>query len=72
MQRTTSWVFPLLFAGMFVVTDAAEAAGPKVEPKAPLKAFPFDLKQVRLLEGPFRAAMERDRKYLHELDSERQ
>jgi len=32
---------------------------------------PFDLKQVRLLDGPFRQAMERDRKYLHALDADR-
>ena len=36
-----------------------------------LKARPFDLKQVKLLEGPFNDAMQRDRKYLHELDSDR-
>jgi DUF1680 family protein len=35
------------------------------------KAQPFNLKQVRLLDGPFKDAMERDRKYLHELDSDR-
>lgn len=35
------------------------------------RARPFDLKQVRLLDGPFKDAMERDRKYLHELDSDR-
>jgi len=32
---------------------------------------PFDLKQVRLLDGPFKRAMELDRKYLYELDSDR-
>ncbi len=35
------------------------------------KARPFNLKQVRLLDGPFKDAMERDRKYLHELDFDR-
>jgi uncharacterized protein len=35
------------------------------------KAEPFNLKQVRLLDGPFKDAMERDRKYLHELSSDR-
>jgi uncharacterized protein len=35
------------------------------------KAEPFDLQQVRLLDGPFKDAMERDRKYLHELSSDR-
>lgn len=36
-----------------------------------LKAQPFSLKQVRLLDGPFKDAMERDRKYLHEPSSDR-
>ena len=36
-----------------------------------LKARPFDLKQVDLLDGPFKDAMERDRRYLHELDPDR-
>ena len=35
------------------------------------KAQPFSLKQVRLLDGPFKDAMERDSKYLHELSSDR-
>jgi DUF1680 family protein len=39
-------------------------------PKSPV-CFPFDLKQVRLLDGPFKRAMELDRKYLHDLDSNR-
>ena len=30
-----------------------------------LKARPFDLKQVELLDGPFKDAMWRDRRYLH-------
>jgi len=32
---------------------------------------PFDLKRVRLLDSPFKRAMELDRKYLYELDSDR-
>jgi len=39
-------------------------------PKVPA-CLPFDLKHVRLLDGPFKKAMERDRKYLHDLDSDR-
>ena len=31
----------------------------------------FDLKDVRLLDGPFKEAMERDRRYLYDLDSDR-
>jgi hypothetical protein len=33
---------------------------------------PFDLWQVRLLDGPFREAMERNRQYLRSLDNDRQ
>ena len=36
-----------------------------------VKASPFELTQVRLLDGPFKDAMERDRKYLHDLDADR-
>ena len=45
---------------------------PKVPsaPKSPV-CFPFSLKQVRLLDGPFKRAMELDRKCLHDLDSDR-
>jgi len=41
-----------------------------VIPKKP-GCSPFKLSQVRLLEGPFKDAMERDRKYLYMLDSDR-
>jgi DUF1680 family protein len=43
----------------------------KIKPRTPIAANPFPLKQVRLLDGPFKEAMERNRKYLHELDSDR-
>jgi len=43
----------------------------KVRPKVEIKAYPFRLKQVRLLAGPFRDAMERDLKYLLSLDPDR-
>ena len=39
--------------------------------KVDLAAEPFALSQVRLLDGPFKAAQERDRQYLHELDADR-
>ncbi len=35
------------------------------------KVQPFSLKQIRLLDGPFKDAMELDRKYLHDLSSDR-
>jgi len=43
----------------------------KVQDKVPLKCRPFDLEDVRLLDGPFHDAMLRDQKYLLELDSDR-
>jgi len=36
-----------------------------------LQARPFDLRDVRLLDGPFREAMARNRRYLHDLESDR-
>jgi DUF1680 family protein len=43
----------------------------KVESKIPVKAYAFDLKDVRLLEGPFKHAQELDRQYLLSLDPDR-
>lgn len=41
------------------------------KPPVALKAMPFDLSDVRLLEGPFKRAMERDAQYLLDLDPDR-
>jgi DUF1680 family protein len=43
----------------------------RVPDKVALKALPFDLKDVRLLDGPFRDAMIRDQEYLLSLDQDR-
>jgi len=40
-------------------------------PRRTPACFAFNLKQVRLLDGPFKKAMELDRKYLYDLDSDR-
>lgn len=40
-------------------------------PVVPIKALPFDLTEVRLLDGPFRHAMELDRQYLLSLEVDR-
>ena len=37
----------------------------------PLKAKPFPMTQVRLLDGPFRDAQEANRKFLHRLPADR-
>ena len=42
-----------------------------VKPAVPLRALPFNLKSVRLLDGPFKAAMERDLGYMMSLDNDR-
>ena len=39
--------------------------------KVPWKALPFPLKQVRLGDGPCKAAMEADRRFLHSLPPDR-
>jgi DUF1680 family protein len=43
----------------------------RVQNKVPLAAIPFPLRDVRLLDGPFREAMLRDQKYLLGLDNDR-
>ncbi|MGA2031235.1 MAG: beta-L-arabinofuranosidase domain-containing protein [Thermoguttaceae bacterium] len=43
----------------------------KVTPEIPLAASAFDLRDVRLLDGPFRRAMDLDHKYLLSLDPQR-
>lgn len=57
----------ILFAGLMMMPLWVSA----VETLVPLKAQMFDLKQIRLLEGPFKEAQERDRKVLHDLEAER-
>jgi uncharacterized protein len=57
----------LFFAGALLRPTNATPVADKVESQAQ----PFDLKQVRLLDGPFKEAQERDRKYLQELDADR-
>ncbi len=64
----------LLACGISLSVDADRVAGEggrMVQPKIAIKAQPFSLKQVRLLDSPFRDAMERDRKYLLSLDPDR-
>jgi len=42
-----------------------------VAPKVEVRAFPFNLKDVRLLDGPFKQAMDRDLKYMLGLENDR-
>ncbi|MEW6236763.1 MAG: beta-L-arabinofuranosidase domain-containing protein [Candidatus Omnitrophota bacterium] len=43
----------------------------KIQPAVSLKALPFDLEDVRLLDGPFKKAMELDGEYLLQLEADR-
>ena len=83
MHKTFSFLLGLLvFIGMLTfpgckseeeegkITEEAYSME-KVKPKIVIKVHPFNLKEVCLLEEPFKEAMERDRKYLHELESDR-
>ena len=56
-----------LVAALVIKSAGAAQSGLAVD----LAAQPFDLARVRLLEGPFKAAQERDRQYLHDLDADR-
>jgi hypothetical protein len=47
-----------------IVTLVGTAVGAGVVPKVAFEAVAFDLEDVRLLDGPFKAAMERDAAYL--------
>ncbi|HEY3835656.1 MAG TPA: beta-L-arabinofuranosidase domain-containing protein, partial [Bryobacteraceae bacterium] len=58
----------------FLATSAAAASGLYASPAKPalqLQARPFPLQDVRLTEGPLVALMERNRQYLHALESDR-
>jgi DUF1680 family protein len=81
IPRKTAFVCALmLLAAAFVqATPAEDRAGladtmfPKtsVAPKVEIRAYPFNLKDVRLLDGPFKQAMDRDLKYMLSLEPDR-
>ncbi len=58
---------PLLFS----LTACETAPAPEVERVVPVQAEPFELSDVRLLDGPFRHAMEANARYLLELEPDR-
>jgi uncharacterized protein len=73
MSGSGWWI--CLAAAVIAVMGWQSAAGagtwPTGKEVVPLKAKPVDLKDVRLLDGPFKDAMQRDRKYLLALESDR-
>jgi uncharacterized protein len=42
-----------------------------VSPVIPIRAYPFSIKEVRLLDGPFKEAMTADARYLLEIEPDR-
>ncbi|MCI0706643.1 MAG: glycoside hydrolase family 127 protein [Ignavibacteriae bacterium] len=64
-------IFLCLLLTLPVAALSQENPKVKVQNKVPLKVKPFDLTAVRLLDGPFKEAMERDKKYLLSLDLDR-
>ncbi|MBI1390010.1 MAG: hypothetical protein GC154_16335 [bacterium] len=54
-----------------LTTNALNARGEAVQPSITFAAEPFALEQVRLLDGPFKDAMDRDMKYLLDLEPDR-
>jgi DUF1680 family protein len=54
-----------------VVNTTQKDGKPVSREKAPWKALPFPMKQVRLGDGPCKIAMEADRQYLHSLPPDR-
>ena len=68
----------ITFIGLIIIPVSVQAdaladgrSKVKVQPVITLKARAFRLEDVRLLDGPFKHAMEMDMKYLLELDPER-
>ena len=67
--------YTLIAILVFVVWPSNSTVNAAVWPSgrevAPLEARPFDLRDVKLLDGPFREAMRRNQRYLHDLESDR-
>lgn len=63
-------VSPLMLAQQ-AQADALVDSNSRVQTVIPLKARAFRLQDVRLLEGPFKHAMELDQRYLLSLDTDR-
>jgi DUF1680 family protein len=77
MRKTIILLAVLVFVSSWIALAHSEtlqsqpSSKIKVQDKIPSKAYPFELGDVRLLDGPFREAMLRDQKYMLELDSDR-
>ena len=67
---TIEWLL-LAIVGIFAIALSGQAAADKVAPAIPIRAQTFAPKQVILLDGPFKHAMELDEKWLLSLESDR-
>jgi hypothetical protein len=84
MRVSRKFVLCVIFV-FYVALSSAAAGGPQdkaaladttfasaaIKPLVPVQAYPFSLKNVRLLDGPFKAAMGRDLTYMMSLDNDR-
>ncbi|MGD2094338.1 MAG: glycoside hydrolase family 127 protein, partial [Phycisphaerales bacterium] len=70
-RKYIKWIIPLVFTLSLWSIVAQAAVWPSGREAVELQARPFSLSDVRLLDGPFRQAMLRTQKYLHELESDR-
>ena len=75
IKRTSVILATILMSNLPVVAAPPMSDGyygkTKVAPKAQVKAYPFDLGQVKLLPSSFERAMKINQKYLLELDADR-
>lgn len=74
MKRTAVFFLVLILSAQLTALTIAHADANskiKVADKVALKVWAFDLKDVRLLDGPFRDAMLRDQKFLLSIDTDR-
>jgi DUF1680 family protein len=74
MKNLIHFLIILAFMAQLVpkaTVSAQEDAKMALRNKVPLKAYPFALEDVRLLDGPFHDAMIRDQNYLLSLDPDR-
>jgi len=70
-RRCKIWLASAVLLSSFCCVFVHAAVWPSGRETVELRATPFDLRDVRLLDGPFRDAMLRTQKYLHELESDR-
>ena len=68
---TSMVLFLAAVSGGAYAQDDTMFISAKVKSAAPIRAYPFNLEQVRLLAGPFKDAMDRDLKYILSLDNDR-